>query len=132
MSHEIRTPMNGILGFAELLKEKGLSNDSQQKYIGIIEKSGTRMLNIINEIIDISKIESGLMEVNIIKTNIFDQCEILLNFFRPDAENKGIELRFKTNFIYQDSFFMTDAEKLYAILTNLIKNAIKYTDTGLV
>ena len=55
MSHEIRTPMNGILGFSELLKTPGLSGDEQQDYIRIIEKSGVRMLNIINDIIDISK-----------------------------------------------------------------------------
>ena len=59
MSHEIRTPMNGILGFAELLKEPDLTGEQQQEYIKIIEKSGARMLNIINDIVDISKIESG-------------------------------------------------------------------------
>lgn len=58
MSHEIRTPMNGILGFSGLLKEANLSGDEQKGYIGLIEKSGARMLNIINDIIDISKIES--------------------------------------------------------------------------
>ena len=70
MSHEIRTPMNGILGFASLLKEPGLSGNEQIEYIQIIEKSGARMLNIINDIIDISKIEAGLVELNIKKTNI--------------------------------------------------------------
>ena len=60
MSHEIRTPMNGILGFSNLLKEPSLSGKKQKDYIQIIEKSGARMLNIINDIIDISKIESGL------------------------------------------------------------------------
>ncbi|MDO9613564.1 MAG: histidine kinase dimerization/phospho-acceptor domain-containing protein, partial [Bacteroidota bacterium] len=63
MSHEIRTPMNGILGFAEMLKEPKLTGEEQQEYISIIEKSGARMLNIINDIVDISKIESGLMKV---------------------------------------------------------------------
>jgi signal transduction histidine kinase len=65
MSHEIRTPMNGIMGFTSLLKESDLSRLKQQKFIGIIEESGARMLNIINDVIDISKIESGLMEVEI-------------------------------------------------------------------
>src|SRR5690606_2005645 len=59
MSHEIRTPMNGIIGFAELLKKPNLSSSEQQEFIEIINQSGTRMLSIINDIIDISKIESG-------------------------------------------------------------------------
>ena len=63
MSHEIRTPMNGILGFAGLLKEQKLTGEEQQEYIAIIEKSGYRMLNIINDIVDISKIESGQMNI---------------------------------------------------------------------
>ena len=70
MSHEIRTPMNGILGFTEFLKEPNLSGEKQQKYINIIQKSGTRMLNIINDIVDISKIEAGLMEVDFKELNI--------------------------------------------------------------
>ncbi len=63
MSHEIRTPMNGILGFAELLKEPNLSSDDQQDYIQTIQISGARMLNTINSIVDISKIESGLIRL---------------------------------------------------------------------
>ncbi|MBU1368984.1 MAG: PAS domain S-box protein, partial [Bacteroidetes bacterium] len=81
MSHEIRTPMNGILGFADLLKEPDLTGDEQQKYIGIIEKSGNRMLNIINDIIDISKIESGLMELVTKETNVNEQIEFIYTFF---------------------------------------------------
>jgi signal transduction histidine kinase len=64
MSHEIRTHMNGILGFAELLKEPHLTDGEQQQYISIIEKSGKRMLNIIGDIVSISKIESGQMEIS--------------------------------------------------------------------
>ena len=70
MSHEIRTPMNGIMGFAQLLKEPNLTGKEQQEYIRIIEKSSKRMLNIIHDIVDISKIESGQMSVSISETNI--------------------------------------------------------------
>ena len=80
MSHEIRTPMNGILGFAELLKEPNLSGEEQHEYIKIIEKSGARMLNIINDIIDISKIESGLIKVNINESNINSQIDYIYTF----------------------------------------------------
>ncbi|MDP2337069.1 MAG: response regulator, partial [Bacteroidota bacterium] len=85
MSHEIRTPMNGILGFAELLKDPDLTGENQQGYISIIEKSGARMLNIINDIISISKIESGQIGVSISETNINEQTEYIYTFFKPEV-----------------------------------------------
>jgi PAS domain S-box-containing protein len=130
MSHEIRTPMNGILGFANLLKEPNLSGDEQQEFISIIEKSGERMLNIINNIVDISKIEAGLMEVSITKTNINDQIDYVYNFFKPEVETKGLSFSLKKALPPEEATVKTDREKLYAILTNLVKNAIKYCEQG--
>jgi PAS domain S-box-containing protein len=130
MSHEIRTPMNGILGFADLLKEPELNNEKQQDYIRIIEDSGVRMLNIINDIIDVSKIEAGLMEVHIKESNINEQIEYINTFFKPEVEAKGMKLTFKTPLPLEEAFIKTDREKLFAILTNLVKNAIKYSDKG--
>lgn len=130
MSHEIRTPMNGILGFADLLKEPGLGGDEQQKYISIIEKSGNRMLNIINDIIDISKIEAGLMKFHFTETNVTEQLEYIHTFFKPEATAKRLSLSIKNSLTRGESFITTDREKLYAILTNLVKNAIKYTEKG--
>lgn len=130
MSHEIRTPMNGILGFASLLEDTDLSGETQQQYIKIIEKSGTRMLNIINDIIDISKIESGLMKVDIQLSNINEQIEYIYTFFKPEVEAKGMSLSFKNALPAKDANIQTDREKVYAILTNLVKNAIKYSEQG--
>ncbi len=130
MSHEIRTPMNGILGFSGLLKEPDLTGENQQKYIEIIEKSGARMLNIIQEIIDISKIESGQMEVNYKETNINKLIESIFNLLKLDADDKEINLSFKNSLPAKETIVRTDKEKLYSILTNLIKNAIKYTNIG--
>ncbi|MGM0567504.1 MAG: PAS domain S-box protein, partial [Bacteroidota bacterium] len=130
MSHEIRTPMNGILGFADLLKEPDLTGNEQQKYIEIIEKSGKRMLNIINDIIDISKIEAGLIELDISESNINEQIEYIYTFFKPEAEAKRIKLSFKNPLSAKEATIKTDHEKLYAILANLVKNAIKYTNKG--
>jgi len=132
MSHEIRTPMNGILGFSNLLKEPGLKGELQQEYIRIIEKSGNRMLNIINDIIDISKIESGLMEINLKESNINEKVEYIYNFFKPEAERKGMNLFVKKSDHLHPVIIITDQEKLYAILTNLVKNAIKYTRQGFI
>ncbi|MGE0020980.1 MAG: PAS domain S-box protein [Draconibacterium sp.] len=130
VSHEIRTPMNGILGFADLLKQPELTGEELHHFIGIIEKSGERMLNIINDLINISKIESGQMDINTTETNINEQIEFLYNFFLPEAKQKKIELNHTCPLPVSRSFITTDREKLYAILTNLIKNALKFTPSG--
>lgn len=130
MSHEIRTPMNGILGFAGLLKEPKLSGEEQQEYISIIEKSGVRMLNIINDVIAISKVESGQMKTFVSPTNVNDQIEYIYNFFKPEVEQKGMHIVFKNSLTDNEAIVKTDKEKLYAVLTNLVKNAIKFSDSG--
>lgn len=130
MSHEIRTPMNGILGFTELLKAPHLTGDEQQEYINIIEKSGKRMLNIINDIISISKIESGLIELSLSETNINEEIKYIHNFFQPETKQKGIQLYISKELPTKYSIIKTDREKLYAILSNLVKNAIKFTNEG--
>ncbi len=130
MSHEIRTPMNGILGFSELLKEPNLTGDQQRIYIDLIEKSGHRMLNIINDIVDISKIEAGLIEINIGDVNVNEQLKYVQTFFKPEAEKKDLHLAFINNHVPDEIIIQTDKDKLYAILANLVKNAIKYTTEG--
>jgi signal transduction histidine kinase len=132
MSHEIRTPMNGILGFAELLKKPDLSGKEQKDFISIIEKSGARLLSIINNIIDISKIESGLMNVDLKESDINEQLEYIYNFFKPEADRKHIHLTIKNLLSPDEAVVKTDIEKLYAILINLVKNAIKYTHNGFI
>ncbi len=130
MSHEIRTPMNGILGFTELLKEPNLSSDDQRDFIQTIQISGARMLNTINNIVDISKVESGLTQVDIKETNINEKIEFTYKFFKPDAEAKELKLLFKNGLNTKESVIKTDNEKVYGILTNLVKNAIKFTYEG--
>jgi len=130
MSHEIRTPMNGILGFAGLLKEPELTGEEQKKYIAVIEKSGHRMLNIINDIIDISKIEAGQVKLNIKDTDLFVLSDFLFNFFKPEMIKKGLAFYCNVPPGNNHLIIKTDKEKLYAILTNLLKNAIKYTPKG--
>jgi len=130
MSHEIRTPMNGILGFADLLKEPGLSGDEQQEYIRIIENSSKRMLNTINDLMDISMVESGQVKVSISDTNINEKIENLYSFFKPEVERKGMRLSLNNSHQKKEVIVKTDKEKVYAILTNLIKNAIKYSHEG--
>ena len=130
MSHEIRTPMNGILGFSSLLKQPDLSSKKQQEYIQIIEKGGARMLNIIDNIVSISKIESGQMEVNIGELNINEQIEFLYTFFKPEVEEKGLQFSSEVSLPSKKAILKTDGQKVYTILANLLKNAIKYTKKG--
>lgn len=130
MYHEIRTPMNSILGFANLLNEPGLIGEKQQKYIKIVEKSGARLLNTLNDIVDMSKIHSGLVKVNLNETNINKQIEKIYNFFKPEAETKGLNFVYKNSLPTKEAFFLTDCEKIYAILIHLVKNALKNTEKG--
>lgn len=130
MSHEIRTPMNGILGFASLLRESSITGEKQQEYLRIIEKSGERMLGIINDIVDISKIESGMMQIEKSVTNVNEQIEYLYKFFLPEANTKNITLLYYNGLSDRDAVISTDKEKLNAVLMNLLKNAIKFTEKG--
>ena len=126
MSHEIRTPMNGILGFADLLKSPELSGESQQMYIEAINSSGKRMLDIINDLIDISRIEAGQIEIKKENVNIPVLLRELLLFFKPESENRGVELQ--SDVQLPAAFAVeTDRTKLAQVITNLLKNALKFT-----
>tara|TARA_R110001583_G_scaffold77623_1_gene211170 strand:- start:766 stop:2811 length:2046 start_codon:yes stop_codon:yes gene_type:complete len=130
MSHEIRTPMNGILGFTELLKTTDYSSEKQTKFINIIQQSGNRMLNTINNIMDISKLESGLENVHIKAVNIHEVIDELVDFFSPEAALKELNFTLNKTVSDKNTPFYTDEYKLNSILTNLIKNALKFTSKG--
>jgi PAS domain S-box-containing protein len=130
MSHEIRTPMNAILGFADLLKNPGLDNENRNDYINIIQQSGVRMLNIINEIIDISKIEAGLMEIRPTGIRLNETLSSVLDLFKAEAKSKQLSLHLQLGLPDENFTIEADQEKLAAVIINLVKNAIKYTDKG--
>ena len=130
MSHEIRTPMNGILGFADLLKTAEYGSDEQDCFIELIQKSGTRMLETINNIIDISKIQSGAETLLSKEMNLPQMMHEMFTFFSVETKGKGLELKLKTEQCDGWCTIYTDEYKLHSILTNLIKNAIKYTEKG--
>ncbi|MCF8389766.1 MAG: response regulator [Bacteroidales bacterium] len=132
MSHEIRTPMNGIIGFANLLKTPNLSHEKQIHHIDIIEKSSQRLLEIIDDLMNISKIESGQTELFISSVNINAQFDQLFSLFDLESKNKGLELKYKKSLSDNDAVIETDEIRFYGILSNLIKNAIKYTNEGYV
>lgn len=130
MSHEIRTPMNGILGFSELLRDPDLTPEEQEEYLTLIEKSGARMLNIINDLVDISKIETGLVQLHLSYFNVNELCSYLHRLFQKELEAKGISMNFEQHHLTEEKLIFSDKEKVYAILTNLVKNAVKYTFEG--
>lgn len=130
MSHEIRTPMNGIIGFADLLEEGDLDDEKKKQFLQIIKNSGMQLLNIINDIIDISKIETGQIKFLEEKVHIISMMKELYSFFRPITSGKMLD--FDIRITEQGDFdeCITDGVKLRQILTNLINNAIKFTDCG--
>jgi CheY-like chemotaxis protein len=132
MSHEIRTPMNGIMGFLNLLNRPNLSGKQQKEYIQIIEKSSNRMLDTINDIINISKIESGYESLIIKEVSVTEIMENLFSFFYPEIKQKGLLFNFFNELTEDNSTIKTDEDKLNSILTNLIKNAIKFTEKGFI
>ena len=130
MSHEIRTPMNGILGFAELLKTPDLSSTERNEYLKVIEQSGDRMLNIINNLIDISRIEANQVEVYEELIDVDELIGELYNLFVNNAQKKGIKLNINNKNTDKKTFIHTDKTKLGQVLSNLISNAIKFTNDG--
>ncbi|MCD6113648.1 MAG: PAS domain S-box protein [Bacteroidales bacterium] len=134
MSHEIRTPMNSILGFSELLLNFEQSHDETQKYIKIIQKNGLHLLNLINDIIDISKIEAGAMIISKSKFSVNKILSDLHNNFKADNKiiKNNIDLILDTNLSDKDSMIFTDDLKLRQILTNLLSNAIKNISSGFI
>ena len=130
MSHEIRTPMNGIIGFLSLLKEPNLDPESREKYIDIVNRSGKRLLTTINNIIEISKIDSRQIEVRTTNVDLNEVMNFYYNFFLPQAKEKNILLILKNTIPPEKACIKTDKFILDNILTNLINNALKFTNVG--
>lgn len=126
MSHEIRTPLNGILGFCKLLKNEDLNKHEEKEYIDIINKSALSLLSIINEILDISKIESGKFELELGFFNPTNEFEIVTELFSSLANEKNITYLFYLDPKLPKKIF-GDSLRIKQILTNLISNAIKFT-----
>ena len=128
MSHEIRTPMNGVLGMVEFLLETHLT-DEQSSFAETIQRSGKNLLTIIDDVLDFSKIEAGKLELEAVEFNVREIVEETATLLRPHAEEKGLDL-VCTISPYLHTWVVGDSVRLTQILTNLIGNAIKFTNEG--
>jgi len=129
MSHEIRTPMTAILGYADLCQEKKTTAKDRRRYLEVINANGQHLLSVINDILDISKIEAGRMNVDRRNCQPFDVVSEVVNLMEAPALEKGLELIVSSDGPVPD-LIQTDATRLRQILLNLIGNAIKFTDEG--
>lgn len=130
MSHEIRTPMNAILGFTEILKRGYVKNEQDSlRYLDIINNSGKNLLDLINDILDLSKVESGRLEIEKIRVNPHRLLTEVLQILNVKAQEKGIELNFKALTPLPQTI-ETDQARMRQIIFNLVGNAVKFTDRG--
>ena len=129
MSHELRTPLNAIIGFAQYMIEYEELNEDQKDTVGNIESSAQYLLGMINEILDIAKIEAGKMEAHIESANILEIVQSSYNMLSPLAKDKKIKFDFIYN-NFDNKIYKTDPKMFKQIVVNLISNAIKFTLEG--
>ncbi|MEM1053262.1 MAG: ATP-binding protein [Pseudomonadota bacterium] len=140
MSHEIRTPMNGVLGFAELLREGGLSEENR-RHADMIIQSGRSMMMLLNDILDLSKIEAGQIGITDEPVDLLTTVSECAALYRPSAEKKGLKLHFSMSEACRDltgagtanaspPWIKTDGLRLRQVILNLVGNAVKFTEKG--
>lgn len=132
MSHEIRTPLNAVTGFANLLSDPTISENERQEYITAINKNSTQLLNLISDIIDISKIESGMIEIKRSNININNLIDSIYHNFLSHFVDPRVRLISSKVLDDEIAVIATDRTRLMQILNNLINNAIKFTDSGFI
>tara|TARA_R110001583_G_scaffold103863_3_gene251157 strand:- start:44375 stop:48454 length:4080 start_codon:yes stop_codon:yes gene_type:complete len=130
MSHEIRTPMNGIIGFSEFFLDQNLTPENRNKYAKIIINSSKQLLSIVNDILDISKIEAGEIKLNYESVHINKLLNELYEFYTPKAQENNLLLNCAKGLENNQSVIEIDKLKLYQVLNNLLSNAFKFTDEG--
>ena len=130
MSHEIRTPMNGIFGFMDLLQQPDLAVETQKLYFDLVKKSGERLLNTLNDILEISKLDTGQRKLKITKVSVNELLQMIYYYFKSETKRKGIQLYLSATKHENETLLYTDRSMLETILLNLLKNAVKFTTKG--
>ncbi len=131
MSHELRTPLGAILGFAKLLREPSVTEEERAQYISIIEKTGESLTKVINDILDLSKIEAGHLEVEKSVFSLETLLEDVVELCKEKIQSKQLEIRLVTKDSLPD-LISTDHQRLQQILMDVVGNAIKFTERGVI
>jgi PAS domain S-box-containing protein len=129
MSHELRTPLNAILGFTEIMVRDKRFPEDEQSYLEVINRSGRHLLSLINDVLEISRIEAGKLELQPSAFDLIDLINVLYNFVEMGAKEKGLQLQMTLSPALP-RYVVTDAGKLRQVLLNLLSNAVKYTEQG--
>jgi len=129
MSHEIRTPLGALMGFTELLREDNLEHDKKFEYLDIMERNGQVLIRLIDDILDLSKVEAGHLEVEHLPFSPRNLTKEVLDLLREKAGKKDIELKFESSPDFEAEV-VSDPTRLRQILTNIVGNAIKFTEKG--
>lgn len=132
MSHEIRSPLNGIIGFSELLADKSLTDAERERYLNIIQNNGNALITLLSDLIDISKLESGKLEITnrkFVPACLLDELKYQFGS-SANGNSEKVNIVFSTNNIFQEQEIESDPNRLRQILVNLITNAIKFTSKG--
>jgi len=132
MSHEIRTPLNGILGFTELLIDPDFNEEQKADMARLVLDNGDQLLAIINDVLDISKIESGQIEIKYSEFSVKQMINDIMKSFEPRAQVNNIHLRLAIDMPIKEINLKSDFTKIKQVLSNLLSNALKYTDKGFV
>ncbi len=130
LSHEIRTPMNGIIGFSEFLQANELSEEKRKEYAKIISQSSKKLLRMVNDVMDISKLETKQWSIDYSEFNLNSALEKLYQSFEQDAKIQSIEFKLKADFLNHEAIIVSDKDKLLQVLGNLLANSLKFTNKG--
>lgn len=133
MSHEIRTPLNGILGFSRLLTDDTLTQSERNEYVGLINRRGRNLLQIVNDIINISLIDSGEVKINNTSFNLNQLMYDLFNVFTStdyDKKKPGVELKLNLSLNDSRSMIVSDPNRIEQVVSNIVDNAFKFTTSG--
>jgi len=128
MSHELRTPLNGILGFAQILQHDGQLSERQARGVGVIQKSGQHLLTLINDILDLARVDAGKMVLSPSEIALPAFLDVVAEMIRVKADEKG--LGFECHAVNLPASVRADELRLRQVLLNLLSNAVKFTDAG--
>lgn len=132
LSHEIRTPMNAILGFTDLLSNPKVSDEEKKEFIAIIKQSGKNLVDIIDDLVEMSKIDSNIVKPNIYPVDLDELVKMIYASYTVIHQNKKVEFKVSTPDKQPSKNILTDGTKLKEVITNLLNNAFKFTDEGYV